>query len=459
MPIFTIECVLPASADEAFAWHARPGALERLTPPWERVQVLSHRGLGIMDGARVELAVRFGPFTRRWLALHENYVVGRQFGDRQLSGPFHKWVHLRRFIPIDDHSCRHVEEIEYQLPTGRLAQRLLGGWVERRLARAFTYRHETLARDLRRHGDFPEPSRLRVAVTGATGLIGGRLCDFLSTGGHEVLRIVRRPSGRADEVLWEPARGSIDADRLEGVDAVVHLAGENIAAGRWTPERKRRLRDSRVEVTRLLCETLAGLRRPPRALIAASAIGYYGDRGEDWVDEESPPGEGFLPEMCVAWEAAAEPARRAGLRVAQLRIGVVLSGAGGALAALRPLFRLGLGGRLGSGRQYFSWIEIDDLLGAIHFLLARDDLAGAFNATAPEAVSNADFTRALARALRRPVGPPAPGVLLRLALGELGAELLRGARVRPARLTAAGFRFDYPALAPALRRQLGAAEQ
>ncbi len=457
MPKFTVKSRIDAPAGEVFDWHARPGALLRLNPPWERLKVLSHTGLGIMDGARVELAMRIGPFTRRWLALHENYVVGRQFGDRQLVGPFHQWVHLRRFVPVGEAACEYVEEIDYTLPTGRLAQALVGGWVERRLAKMFAYRHAILGDDLLRHRTFPGLRQWTIAITGATGLIGARLGHFLSTGGHRVLRLVRRSTGQADEILWDPARGRLDPAALEGVDAVVHLAGENVARGRWTAERKARLQGSRVESTRLLCETLAGLRRPPRVLVVASAIGFYGDRGETWVDEDSSAGTGFLSELCQAWEAAAQPAARAGIRVVQLRIGIVMAGEGGALGGMLPAFRLGLGGRLGSGRQYLSWIEIDDLLGAIHFALGRDELRGPVNATSPEPATNRDFTRTLARVLHRPVGPPAPGALLRLALGEMADAMLGGARVRPARLTAAGFHFLQPTLEAALRRQLGRA--
>lgn len=456
MPVFACETLLPAPPHAVFDWHARPGALARLTPPWEPLEVLSHTGESIMDGSRFVLRVGRRPFRFHWVALHENYLCDEQFGDRQVSGPFAEWRHLRRFEAEGEEGCRLREEITYSLPGGRVSEAFLGAALRRRLERAFHYRHETLRQDLARHRAFPDAPRLRIALTGGSGLIGTRLRHFLSTGGHEVRRLVRRPTRAVDEISWNPAAGELDAAALEGLDAVVHLAGENIAGGRWSPARKFAIRDSRVQGTRLLAETLARMAHPPRVLVSTSAIGFYGDRGEEWVEEGSPPGQGFLSEVGQAWEAATESAAAAGIRVVLLRVGLVLAAEGGALARMLPAFRLGLGGRLGGGRQMLSWIDADDLLGAFHFALLDETLSGPVNATAPAPVANAEFTRALAGALGRWVGPPLPAFVLRLLLGEMGqALLLSGARVRPARLLAAGFRFFQPDLAASLRRQLG----
>jgi uncharacterized protein len=298
--------------------------------------------------------------------------------------------------------------------------------------------------------------RLRVAVTGATGLVGSALVPALRAAGHRVDRLSRRPPqpGTTD-IQWDPAHGRLDPRALEGVDAVVHLAGESIAALRWTPSVKERIRRSRVDGTRLLAETLGRLARRPQVLVAVSAVGYYGDRGEAPLTEESSPGSGFLADVCRAWEAAADPARAAGIRVVHPRLGVVLAGQGGALPRMALPFRLGVGGVIGSGRQYWSWIEIGDLVRVIELCLALDTLAGPVNAVAPTPVTNRDFTRALGRVLTRPTLVPLPAFAVRLLLGEMGqALLLASARVVPRRLERAGFRFQHPGLEAALRAAL-----
>lgn len=298
---------------------------------------------------------------------------------------------------------------------------------------------------------------MKILVTGASGLIGSALVPFLSAGGHDVIRLVRsEPKAGEAAVRWDPEAGTIDAAGLDGLDAVVHLAGENVAEGRWTAEKKRRIRDSRVKGTRLLCEALAGLARPPRVLVSASAVGYYGDRGDELLTEESPPGSGFLAGVAREWEAAAEPARRAGIRVVHPRMGAVLTPAGGALAKMLPPFRAGLGGRVGSGRQYLSWIAIDDLLGAILHLLVTEVLQGPVNVVAPRPVTSSEFAATLGRVLGRPARLAMPAFAARLAFGEMADEvLLASARVTPERLVASGYRFRYPELEGALRHLLG----
>ena len=297
----------------------------------------------------------------------------------------------------------------------------------------------------------------RIAITGPSGLIGRRLAAYVEESGHLVHRLVRTtPRPGNTDISWDPGRGTIDRDALEGISAVVHLAGENVAGGRWTAARKKSIRDSRVEGTRLLCEALAGLEQPPATLIAASAIGYYGDRGDEILTEESGPGQGFLAEVCQAWEAATEPAHRAGIRVVNLRIGVVLSATGGALGRMLTPFKWGLGGKLGNGRQYMSWITLEDLIRAIHHLIVKERVSGPVNAVAPNPVTNAEFTRILGRVLGRPTMFPLPALMVRRAFGEMGRELLlASSRVEPAQLRARGFQFRYPELEGALRSALG----
>ena len=297
---------------------------------------------------------------------------------------------------------------------------------------------------------------MKVLVTGSTGLVGSALVSCLVGGGHNVTRMVRTKKIRGkDEVGWDPAAGAIDSAGLEGLDAVVHLAGESISSGRWSTEKKAKIRDSRVSGTRLLAETLSRLAKPPKVFVSASAIGYYGDRGAETLVEDSGPGTGFLAEVCRAWEAAAEPAARSGIRVVHPRIGVVLSRNGGALKMMLLPFKMGIGGKIGSGEQYMSWITLDELIGVIRHLLIADTLAGAVNAVAPRPVTNLEFTKSLGRVLSRPTVMPMPAFAATLALGEMAEELLlASARVEPARLLASGYKFRHPELEGALRHVL-----
>jgi uncharacterized protein (TIGR01777 family) len=292
----------------------------------------------------------------------------------------------------------------------------------------------------------------KVAVSGASGVVGTRLCESLAASGHEVVRLVRGREAKRAELRWDPAKGELDAASLEGIDTFVHLSGENIAAGRWSESRKRELIESRTLTTRLVAETLPRLRSRPQ-LICASAVGFYGDRGSEWLDETSPAGRGFTPEICVLWEKACEPAREARLRVVNLRLGIVLDPSGGALPTMSLPFKLGLGGKLGRGSQYISWVGLDELVAIFAHVLVTPALIGPVNATAPNPVTNAELTQALAAALHRPALFTVPAFALRLALGEAADEmLLGGARVKPAKLLASGYRFRDPELAPLLKR-------
>ncbi|MDQ3380178.1 MAG: TIGR01777 family oxidoreductase [Actinomycetota bacterium] len=294
---------------------------------------------------------------------------------------------------------------------------------------------------------------MRVAVTGASGLIGGALVSVLREAGHELVSLVRRAPSAENEARWEPEAGTIDVEALHGVEAIVHLAGENIGQ-RWTETSRRRILDSRVLGTRLIAETAAAL-DPQPALLAASAMGFYGQQGDQELTESSPRGEGFLGDVVAAWEEAAQPAREAGVRVVQLRQGLVLSKEGGALGRMLLPFRLGVGGRIGSGRQWWSWVAIDDVAAAYLFALERP-LDGIYNLSAPEVVRNSDFVDKLGNVLSRPTIFPLPGVAVRLAFGEMGEEmLLGGQRIDSARLRDEGFEFAYPELEGALEHVLG----
>ena len=293
---------------------------------------------------------------------------------------------------------------------------------------------------------------MRIAVAGASGFVGRALVRRLEAEGHEIRRFVRRTAERPDEISWHPASGEVEQwDRLEGVAAVVNLAGSNLAAGRWTEARRDEIRRSRIECTRALVATMAHMNHHPRTFLCASAVGYYGDRGEEELTEASCRGDSFLAEVCHAWEEEARIAEAVGIRAVMLRMGIVL-GPGGALARLRPVFRAGLGGRLGDGRQWMSWIALDDLVAVAQRALEDERWHGPVNAVAPGAVRNAEFTAALAHALRRPAVLPVPRFVLRVFLGKMADEtLLASARVKPQLLEESGFRFKHARIADALR--------
>ncbi|MDN0194669.1 TIGR01777 family oxidoreductase [Streptomyces sp. S.PNR 29] len=296
--------------------------------------------------------------------------------------------------------------------------------------------------------------RSRIAVAGASGLIGSALVRSLTADGHEVVRLVRRAPRTADEVRWDPERKHVDAAGLAGCDAVVNLAGAGVGNRRWTEAYKARIRAGRVLGTAALAEAVAALEKRPRVFVNGSAIGIYGETGDRPVDESAPPGEGFLPRLCVEWEAAAAPAREAGVRTVFTRTGLVVSREGGAWGRLFPLFRAGLGGRMGDGRQYWSFVALHDEVAAIRHLLDRDDLSGPFNLTAPQPLTNREITEAMGRVLHRPTPFAVPAPVLRAVLGEMAGEVLGSARVLPARLLESGFAFAFPGIDDAIRAAL-----
>lgn len=454
---------MPVSAEELSDWHDRPGALQRLLPPWERVQILNIQGRLSTGQQRVVFRLVLGGIVPiRWEAEASNYQRGQGFVDVQLRGPFAEWRHVHRFIPQDEERALLQDEVSFRLPGGFLVRGLANRTVRKRLDRIFRYRHQVTASDLHRHRKYRHLPRQRIAITGSRGLIGSALVPFLTAGGHEVIRLLSRPATPAydDGTLWHvwPAEEPAPNAQLTQVDAVIHLAGENIAIGRWNAQKKQRIRESRVGPTRRLAEVLAALPsgQRPHTLLCASAVGFYGHRGEEELLEDSPAGEGFFPEVCQQWEAATEPARQAGIRTVHLRFGAVLSPRGGALAKQLPAFRWGLGAVLGSGQQWFSWISIEDAIAAIYHCLMEPSIQGPVNIVAPEPVPQRTFTKTLGRVLRRPACAWLPAPVVRCLFGELADHaLLVSTRARPGKLLATGFTFDYPDLESALRFLLG----
>jgi uncharacterized protein (TIGR01777 family) len=441
---------IPASPDELMAWHASPAAFERLTPPWQKVEVVETQG-SIRPGDRKTIRVPLaGPLGVTWSLEHRALAGVAGFADVQTAGPFRTWRHEHRFLPHPDGSTLE-DRITWELPRSTA---IAAGRIERELDRLFTLRHDRTRTDLARLAAAERP--LRIAITGSTGLVGRRLTAFLRAGGHEVLRLVRGRADGADEIHWDPMAGEIDAAKLEGLDAVVHLAGASIAGGLWTRKRKAAIRDSRVLGTHLLATTLAELKQPPAVLVSTSAVGYYGSRGDTVLTEAAGPGEGFLSGVVEEWEAAATPAARAGIRVVHPRFGLVLAGEGGLLPLISLPFRMGAGGPLGSGRQYMSWIALDDLVGVIFEAIVNPALSGPVNAVAPNPVTNAEFTRTLASVLHRPAIFKVPAPAMKLVAGQLAEELiLVSQRVIPSRLEETGFTFALPTLEQALQYELG----
>ncbi len=446
---FIYSSVVDADQGEVFAWHGRPGAIIRLTPPWPPVQVIQEAG-SLRDGTAVlGLNVLGLPGGVRWVAAHQpdGYDPPNRFADTLESQPLSavlSWRHTHQFASAGERATLVTDVVDTSVPA-------------RLLRPMFVYRHRQLADDLAAHARARAvcPDPLTVAVTGSGGLIGTALTSLLTTGGHHVVRLVRRPPKHAGERYWQP--GDPSPDLLSGIDAVIHLAGASIG-GRFTPDRKADIRDSRIGPTRRLAALAATAAPDLRAFVTASAIGIYGpDRGDQVLTEASARGEGFLADVVADWEDAAAPAAAAGIRTVQVRTGIVQTPRGGMLRLLYPLFEAGLGGRLGSGKQWLAWIGLDDLLDIYLRAVTDPVLSGPVNAVAPEPVRNSVYTRTLASVLRRPALLPVPAFGPRLLLGDEGARELAQAsqRVRPERLLRAGHHFRQPDLDQALRHLFG----
>jgi len=405
------------------------------------------------NGARAVLQMTAGPCWTTWLAEHQDCRPGSGFTDVQVKGPFACWKHVHSFRSAGRQACELVDKVDYRLPMGFAGHLFGGALVRKKLERTFRYRHTLTRMDLERQEREPKGNRQRMTVllSGATGMVGSALEAFLRMRGHTVRRLTRNPS-RPGDIGWNPSTGQLDLSSTESIDAAVHLAGENIAGGRWSEARKQRILESRRRGTRLLSETLAARDPRPVVLISASGANFYATGTDEPQDESSPRGTGFLSDVCKVWEEETAPAERAGIRVVRLRLGVILSPAGGALAKMLPVFQAGLGGRLGQGSQRMSWIALDDVIDIIHRALGDARYEGQVNAVAPEQITNAEFTRTLAATLRRPAWIPAPAFALRLMLGRQMADetLLADLNLAPAKLASLGYPFRFPKLGDAL---------
>ena len=453
------ETEVEADVESTFAWFEHEGSFRRLMPPWEVAEeVRADDSLEV--GSQRVFRFPMGPVKMTWVAEHTAYDPPNFFADKMVKGPFWSWNHEHN-LSQSGGVTKVVDDVSYQVPfgpLGNLVDKILGGMLVRgRISRMFTARELRLKRDLKRHSDFSEQERKRILVAGSSGMIGTQLVAFLDTGGHEVWRLVRRvPAEGRNEIFWDPENGELDRGSIEGFDAIIHLGGEGIGDRRWNKKRKRKIKDSRVESTKLLSEAICSMNTKPECFILASAIGWYGDRGDEELDEESQIGEGFLPEVCKEWEGAASKVEESGVRTVYLRSGIVLAATGGALGKMLLPFKFGAGGPMGGGKQWMSWIALDDEIYAIHHLLMSQNSKGKYNLSAPRPVRQKLFARTLGRVLRRPAFAPLPGFVIKIIFGEMGEKLtLDSQRVLPSRLVDEGYEFLHRDLEPALRDSLG----
>lgn len=444
----------PCSAEELYNWHSRPGALERLLPPWENISVLARHG-GIEPGGTVELKMHAGPFPYRFRARHIDNIPGKMFRDIQEKGPFSYWSHTHNFKNKGKGSLLH-DQVEYSLPGHRFLPGFIKDHVGKSLENLFHHRQKLLEEDIALHR-CSSTIPLRILITGASGVIGRDLLPLLTTGGHQVFTLVRRrPDPEKNEIYWDPAKGVLNESDLPELDGVIHLAGEYIGLSRWKEEKKCRVIDSRIKGTRLLAETLAGRERLPKVLLCASAVGYYGDGQDMVIDETNPPGDDFISEVCRVWEKGTKPARDAGIRTVFMRLGIGLTPQGGALRHILHTSPFGFIRRFGPGGQYISWISRDDMVSAMLHALNCPTLEGPVNITAPQPVTNAEFLQTLARISGRPLLFPLPAWFLKMIYGQMASEiLLSGCRASSQKLQDSGFIFRHPTLEIALRSLLG----
>lgn len=454
--VFDKQSEIPASAKVVFAWHERPGAFYRLTPPWVSMKIPG-KHVAIANGQISELIIKLGPFAITWKLAYQDYIPNEQFRDVMSSGPFAYWNHLHRVESIGSTKSHMIDHVEYVLPFGKLGRFFGRKWIQQFLLKMFNYRHRILTgdiADMHKYGNFKP---LRILITGSSGLIGSALKPYLTAMGHQVICLVRQDSDpQFDRILWDPENNLIDVKYLEHLDAVIHLAGENLNGRRWNKKYKSKIYNSRVKGTNLLASTLKQLKHPPKVLITASAIGFYGNRHGEVVTEESLGGVGFLANLTKDWELETEQVRARGIRLVNLRFGVVLTPAGEALAKMLLPFQMGLGGTVGRGEQSLSWVAIDDVLGAIYHGISCKELDGPVNVVAPEPCTNQKLTKTLGAVLKRPTFFRIPKLILRILYGEVVNEtLFVSTSAKPVKLQNTGYEFRFPKLEPALRHILG----
>ena len=440
--------------EETFAWHERKGAFRRLMPPWEEAEQVGESS-SLENGTRLTFKIPLGPVWMKWIAEHSGYNPPHSFEDTMISGPFKKWHHVHSFVETDDGACRVEDRVQYTLPMGILGRIFGSGNIKRRLKRMFRAREIRLVKDTKRLKDFSHMKKKKILIAGSSGLIGRQLIAFFDTVGHDVWRLVRKEPGN-NQIYWKPSEGEINPNDLEGFDAVIHLGGAGIGDKRWTKKRKQILEESRTKSTELLATTLSQLENKPEVFIVSSAIGFYGSRGDEELTETSALGEGFLPELCHAWEQSAQPAIDAGIRTIHCRTSLVLDATGGALKKMLLPAQLGAGGPIGWGKQWYSWMSMDDQVYGIHHVMMTKECEGVYNFSSPTPLRQKTFAKVLGKVLWRPSFMPVPTIGIWFLLGKMGVTLATdSAKVLPNRLLESGYEFEYPTLEPALRDALG----
>ena len=460
--VFIKNTKIPATNKDAFDYHTREGALERLISPWSILTVTSHEG-DIRDGAISTFKVSLGLIGFKWTAVHLGHLQDQQFQDKMVKGPFQSWIHTHSFIPDKIGHCIMEDKIAYSPPFGKLGAILLNNIIQSNLNQLFHYRHRILSNDINLWKVAGRSKGQKILISGSHGLIGSSLIPLLTAAGeHKITRLARPSSNRnntnSHSIVWNPSEDKVNVKDLEGFDVVIHLAGENIF-GRWTDSKKHRILESRVKSTRLLCDSLIKLANPPSTLICASATGFYGNQGNEVLTEESKPGFGFLSDVCRKWEESTETARDAGIRVVNTRFGVVLTPKGGMLQKLLALSRFGLGLRLGDENQHISWVSIEDVIGSIFYSTINSSIRGPVNVVSPNPVTNLEFSKTLARIVKSKIMLPISQKLARVMLGELADAMIASSTlVVPNKLSLAGYRFVNPDLEDTLRLLLGRQE-
>jgi uncharacterized protein (TIGR01777 family) len=458
------ETVVNADIETTFAWFEHEGSFRRLMPPWEVAQeVRADDSLEVGSQRVFKFPAPGAPFINlKWVAEHTGYDKPNYFADTMIKGPFWKWDH-DHYFKEENGITTVVDDVTYSVPfgpLGMLVDKVLGGsLVKGRISSMFRAREFRLKRDLDNHAKFQNISRKKILIAGSSGLIGTQLVAFLDTGDHEVWRLVRRESdSNKNEITWNPSKGEINAKELEGFDIVIHLGGVGIGDKRWSKKRKAAIKDSRIKSTELLSKTLASLEDKPDLFMLGSAIGYYGNRGDEELDESSSCGEEgyFLSDVCSQWEGSADPAKEVGIRTVHLRTGIVISAVGGALGKMLLPAKMGGGGPIGSGKQWMSWISMDDQIYSMYHLMMSEGTSGEYNLTAPNPVRQKQFAKTLGKVLRRPAFAPLPGFMMKIMFGEMGVRLtLDSLKVLPKNLQESGYEFIHENLEDALADSLG----
>ena len=460
IPTFNHEYTHKASQKEIWEWYDSPGAFRRIMPEWEGISPIQAGAL--RDGEETIFKVSLGPIKQKWIARHHSVKPGESFADTMVKGPFGSWDHHHQFIPKTDAETVVSDKVNYRLPFHIFTGWTAGFTVLPRMRQMFHYRSTRVTKDLDRIAQYSDKPRQKVLVSGSTGMIGLQLCAFLEAAGHDVYRLLRKqtklpPDVNSDKiVIWDDISGNIINGEMEGFDTIIHLAGAGIGDKRWSKKRKKLIRDSRVIPTTNLANIIAKLDAPPSKLLCASAVGFYGNRGVEVIDESSKPSDDFLSTICQEWENSTKPASDSGVNVIHMRTGIVVSPFGGALAKLLLPAMMGAGGPVGGGKQMQSWISLDDEVYSIHHLMMEESCTGAYNLTAPNPVPQKQFMKVLGRVLKRPAFMPLPGFVLKMMYGEMGKKLvLEGQDVRPTRLLNSGYKFTHTELEDCFRNCLG----